>query len=394
MKKIYVLTSIAIVAIGVIAVMLGFNNFKKENNDLDDYDRLKKSIENLLLNESYKLVSTKIIDTKSKDNLDVKQKVEISLSSCENSKKIELVVGNNNSNSYLGGIFVNTERIEIITPKDESIFTRYKDIFSILSRSIPTLREAISDFEKINYKKYFNLLREETRILIKSINLDKYNQILKDILSERISYIGIEELNIDNENILTSKYEIKITEKEKNKLINDMLIEFKNDENLKTSITNFLTRIIDEIEKDKEYAKIRFTSEEFQNIKTKVLNYVNDYEKYIDQLVLKVNEESNIKDENENIIISYNLDNDLNVVKVNNNDEYTDETGNIDITNTIVISKINKLSKDEVSPKVTTRINLAEKDRVGIFAAFVIVKDQFKKVIAEAYNIWLNDIIV
>ena len=252
MKKIYVLTSIAIVAIGVIAVMLGFNNLKKENNDLDDYDKLKKSIENLLLNESYKLVSTKIIDTKSKDNLDVKQKVEISLSSCENSKKIELVVGNNNSNSYLGGIFVNTERIEIITPKDESIFTRYKDIFSILSRSIPTLREAISDFEKINYKKYFNLLREETRILIKSINLDKYNQILKDILSERISYIGIEELNIDNENILTSKYEIKITEKEKNKLINDMLIEFKNDENLKTSITNFLTRIIDEIEKDKE----------------------------------------------------------------------------------------------------------------------------------------------
>ena len=252
MKKIYVLTSIAIVAIGVIAVMLGFNNLKKENNDLDDYDKLKKSIENLLLNESYKLVSTKIIDTKSKDNLDVKQKVEISLSSCENSKKIELVVGNNNSNSYLGGIFVNTERIEIITPKDESIFTRYKDIFSILSRSIPTLREAISDFEKINYKKYFNLLREETRILIKSINLDKYNQILKDILSERISYIGIEELNIDNENILTSKYEIKITEKEKNKLINDMLIEFKNDENLKTSITNFLTRKIDEIEKDKE----------------------------------------------------------------------------------------------------------------------------------------------
>ena len=121
---------------------------------------------------------------------------------------------------------------------------------------------------------------------------------------------------------------------------------------------------------------------------------MNDYEKYIDQLVLKVNEESNIKDENENIIISYNLDNDLNVVKVNNNDEYTDETGNIDITNTIVISKINKLSKDEVSPKVTTRINLAEKDRVGIFAAFVIVKDQFKKVISEAYNIWLNDIIV
>lgn len=280
----------------------------------------------------------------------------------------------------LGGLFFNPERVEVIFQDDQSVYTRYKDIFNVIKTYLPTLGELTDDLNKIGYQKYMVLIRKELSNFNKEYDLSYYYKEIEKVFGDKITIET--DVTIDEDKV--DIYKLEMPARDMIELKIQLLNDIKNDSKIRTLMNRLNKGVIDYIEKSKDYESIRMTSDEFNSFKLKYSNeLLSVYDEILDNEIKKYETiySKVALDVIENYVVYVNDKNEI--IKIETNSCYLVDNNVLTVNDVKIFSEYNKVKSKEVVPSCKTRLNLAQLDRSTLFETIEIVKNKYKDLLNQ-----------
>lgn len=280
----------------------------------------------------------------------------------------------------LGGLFFNPERVEVIFQDDQSVYTRYKDIFNVIKTYLPTLGELTDDLNKIGYQKYMVLIRKELSNFNKEYDLSYYYKEIEKVFGDKITVET--DVTIDEDKV--DIYKLEMPARDMIELKIQLLNDIKNDSKIRTLMNRLNKGVIDYIEKSKDYESIRMTSDEFNSFKLKYSNeLLSVYDEILDNEIKKYETiySKVALDVIENYVVYVNDKNEI--IKIETNSCYLVDNNVLTVNDVKIFSEYNKVKSKEVVPSCKTRLNLAQLDRSTLFETIEIVKNKYKDLLNQ-----------
>lgn len=372
-NNILIIVGLALILLIALVINISYN-MKRSGN----FGDIMKSVEKVFRSNSY-IVSDEVTIFDGKDNLKI-YTFNTETVKKDNNIRLTGTFRDNNDNVYdFGGLFITDERAELIT-NEESYFVKYQDILKVVSEYLPSLKELCDDLSKISEVKYEGIIRKNVSDLIKNINLESCYNLTNEIITDNIKK-DEEKTNImiDGKLYELERYYIELSARDmiKNKI--NILMELKNNSDIRRCIKNINQDILYTIEKSKDYTYIRMTSEEFASYKLKYANILIDS---YDELLTKKIEE---------------LEKLYSIISSSQNESYSiyvDQYGEVRqiITNSVTIvndkvfittdkklfDKVGSVKSKDIVPKDKKRINLSSLDRSELFTTIEQIKYNYE----------------